>query len=71
MVLDDEEQEAEEKGDGKEEQAGSAPPAGVSGGGGACSFSTSPETVAVEREQEQPDHEEGVEVWRRKASLSA
>ena len=60
-VLDDEEQEAEEKGAGKEGQAGSAPPAGESVGGGAAAAPPLSETVAVEREQEQPDHEEGVE----------
>jgi hypothetical protein len=59
--LDDEEQEAEEKGAGKEGQAGSAPPAGESVGGGAAAAPPLSETVAVEREQEQPDHEEGVE----------
>ena len=59
--MDDEEQEVKESGDDEKEQAGPATASALDGGGVAAASSPAPETVAIEHEQEKPDHEEGVE----------
>ena len=59
--MDDEEQEVKETDDEEKEQAGPATASALDGGGVAAASPPAPETVAVEHEQELPDHEEGVE----------
>ena len=59
--MDDEEQEVKETDDEEKEQAGPATASALDGGGVAAASSPAPETVAIEYEQEKPDHEEGVE----------
>ena len=59
--MDDEEQEVKETGDEEKEQAGPATASALDGGGVAAASPPAPETVAIEHEQEKPDHEEGVE----------
>jgi hypothetical protein len=59
--MDDEEQEVKETDDEEKEQAGPATASALDGGGAAAAPPPAPETLAIEHEQEKPDHEEGVE----------